>query len=79
MQRMTQQNTLSLNVSVGFDREESASSNLETWTRKNLVDIMLERTEQWNLVSGLIRGILNRKRIESRQDNQDLDAALENE
>lgn len=39
---------------------------------------MLERTEQWNLVSGLIIGILNRKRIESRQDNQDLDAALEN-
>lgn len=37
---------------------------------------MLERTEQWNLVSRLIIGILNRKRIESRQDNQDLDAAL---
>lgn len=46
-------------------------------TRNNLVDMMLERTEQWSLVFGSVRG-MSRKSIESRQDYLDLDAAQEN-
>lgn len=72
VERITQQNTLSLSASGGFDQEKSASSNLK---RENLVTMMQEATVQWNLFSGLERGIMSRKSIESRQDSHDLDAA----
>lgn len=75
MERITQQKTLSLSASVGFDQEKSVSSNLK---RENLVTMMQEGTVQWNLFSGLEREIMSRKSIESRQDSPVLYAAQGN-
>lgn len=48
-------------------------------TSENLKDMLLEDTEQWNLVSGLVRVIMSRKSIESIQGYHGLDSDQGNE